>query len=182
MFRAASASKKRDVLGFRRRARVGQRVEARGVDLGEEIAAAAAAATTVSRDRSPRSTANDLGDSSRNTRSARRSVAGSTGAATQPSRWRSACSKSAGLMRSERRVERASRASRAAEDLHLSLLDVRRRMEPHLAAAEQHQSGDALIGVDDEHRAVGAASSSRSSGASVRLRASNCLVGSSDSR
>ncbi len=41
----------------------------------------------------------------------------------------------------------------ARENPHLALFCVRRRTEAHLAVADEHQAGRALIGVDREHRA-----------------------------
>ena len=42
----------------------------------------------------------------------------------------------------------------AGEDAHLAFLSLGRRLEPHLAAAGQHQAGDPLVGVDREDHPV----------------------------
>ena len=51
--------------------------------------------------------------------------------------------------------KRVSSVSLPAEDLDLAFFGLRRRMEAHRAAAEQHDGGDALVDVGDEHRALG---------------------------
>ena len=59
----------------------------------------------------------------------------------------------AGIDPHERTVECRIERFLAAEDLHLALFGFGPGMKAHLAVAEQHEAGDALVGVGDEHRA-----------------------------
>ena len=104
----ALAVEQRDVFGLARRLRVGQRVEAPGAHLGEEIAWPGSS-DQASRLRSPRSMTNDFCDSSRKISSARRSSRGSTGFACSCAALTDARSR---RVDADEGVSNASRASR----------------------------------------------------------------------
>ena len=92
---------------------------------------------------------NDLLDSSRKICSARRRSRASTGRSTSCDRL--ACGSTAPILRyaaSKRRLDRRV----TAENPDLTLFGLGRGTEPHLAVADQHQSGRPGIGIDGEDR------------------------------
>ena len=108
-----------------------------------------------SRLRSLRSTLNDFGAILRRNTSSRRAAQSRASArASRARRGRRAGSKSDGLRRTNADVERRLQRLAAAEDPDLALLGVRRRAKTHLAAAQQHQPGDAVVACRRRRRCL----------------------------
>ena len=149
----APAVEQRDVFRLGARPRVGQRVEAAGVHLGEEVAAArqqrprlAAEIAEVDDERFRRLLLEDLLRALQGTGVHRHRL---------QRRRREERLEVAGVDAQVGGVEARLQRVAAAEDSDLSFFRRRRRMEVDRALAEQDEGGDAAFDLGDEHRSFG---------------------------
>ena len=142
-----------DVFGLSRQPHVGQRVEAARADLGKKIAVGrqhrprlATEVAQLEAERFGRLLPEDIVGVPQLPRVDR--SGGEVAGGNQPIDV-------ARVDADERRVEARFERLGAAEDLQLSFLCRRLWMKPHLAAPEQHEPGDALVGLGDEDTSRG---------------------------
>ena len=137
------------VLGLRRRARDRSACRSGACRPRPGSRRAGGSRCHVSRLRSCRSTLNDLGDSRPKISCARRARR-SCGAPAVRLAVRHSLLVVGRAQADEGVFERRRQRLAAGEEPHLPALGGRRRREPHLAAADEHQPGDAFVALDEK--------------------------------